>query len=277
MRVNNPKDVIHFAYAKELLSPQALTELARFCKKHTLTPVCIEDEVIPQLHTVKEKKLAHIFQQKIDALNNDGNLITASDILPWLRPLYTLGTYSDLDVDINTARLPSLKVLRSPLLLNIGSGPSSVPTHEILIYRNDIISIVNPLAASKDIERVQTMLIDSCQMPTNLKLSGAESVSSALFKKQYSHSELDQNVADYSFSSYQLTNAFQSLKPLKIHATQQEIDKPQVQPKLNTTNDASWLKSGQKMSALILQSLFKKRVASIRGDKDTEEEPTKSL
>lgn len=48
MREANPNDLIHFLYAKQLLSKAALKKLKHFCKKHHITPVSIEDEILPQ-------------------------------------------------------------------------------------------------------------------------------------------------------------------------------------------------------------------------------------
>lgn len=260
MRTNNPKDVIHFAYAKQLLSKSALTELTRFCKKYSLTAVCIEDNVLPNLNTQHEKDLALLYQQQIDSLN----LAIASEILRWLKPIFSLGTYSAFDVVINTAMLPPLKVIREPLLLNIGSCPSSLPTQETLVYKNDMLSIIDSLAAAKEIEYVQTKMLES---------NGCESAAT-LFAQQSTCRELDINVADYSYSSYSI---FQSSKIIKMHATQLEIDASAIEADM--PNNASWKKSGQKMSTLILQSLFKTRMKNIKNNSapEHEHEPNNSL
>ncbi len=163
MRADNPKDEINLVYSGALLSEQARQDLEFFCKKHAIKPVCIEEDVIPKCkNNINEQKLIKLYQDEITSLDNGGNLAAASDILRWLSPIYSLGTYSDLDVSIHTKQAPPEKVVSSPLLLNIGSM-KGMHSLEALVYNNDIISVVDPKSASDQIEAIQRTMIHNCE------------------------------------------------------------------------------------------------------------------
>lgn len=163
MRADNPEDEINLVYSGQLLSEQARQDLEFFCKKHKINPVCIEEDVIPKCkNNVNEQKLVKLYQDEINSLANGGNLAAASDILRWLSPVYSLGTYSDLDVLIKTQHTPPEKVVSSPLLLNIGSIECT-NSLEVLAYNNDRISIVDPKSAVDQIEAIQRTIIHNCE------------------------------------------------------------------------------------------------------------------
>ncbi len=163
MRADNPEDEINLVYSGQLLSEQARQDLELFCKKHKINPVCIEEDVIPKCkNNVNEQKLVKLYQDEINSLAYEGNLAAASDILRWLSPVYSLGTYSDLDVSVKTKKAPLGKVVSSPLLLNIGSIKCTDKL-EALFYNNDRISIVDPKSAAKQIEKIQETIINNCE------------------------------------------------------------------------------------------------------------------
>lgn len=163
MRADNPKDEINLVYSGQLLSEQSRQDLELFCKKNRINPVCIEEDVIPKCkNNVNEQKLVKLYQDEINFLANGGNLAAASDILRWLSPVYSLGTYSDLDVSVKMKKTPPGKVVSSPILLNIGSIKCT-DKMEALYYNNDRISIVDPKSATSQIEKIQETIINHCE------------------------------------------------------------------------------------------------------------------
>lgn len=161
MRVINPEDTINFIYAKELLSEDAQRNLIKFCKIHRINPVSIEEEIIPLCAgNANEEKLIELYQQEIRQLTG-GNLAAASDMLRWLKPVYSQGTYSDFDVPVNTRDAPAEKVVDAPMLLNMGSARYTDDGIESLMINNDVISIVDANDAFEMISRIQTSIIES--------------------------------------------------------------------------------------------------------------------
>ncbi|MFI4919022.1 MAG: glycosyltransferase family 88 protein [Legionellales bacterium] len=153
MREKNPTDVIHLIYDSSLLNEQGMTELQHFCKEHAILPVDAANEFNHALQTEKEQKLYEFYQDEITHLKDGGNLAVASDIMRWLSPVYTRGTYTDFDVPVDTRNLPPLVYVDAPLLLNIGS--LQIRNKEVILSNNDYIAIVDPTAAQKEIELVQ--------------------------------------------------------------------------------------------------------------------------
>ena len=165
-RVDNPKDVIYLVYAKELLSEKALQDLHTFCKKHEITPVCIEEQIIPACSDNEDEiRLIGLYRQEIAALNDGGNLAAASDILRWLKPIYSLGVYSDFDVKINTQGLPESISVDAPIILPIGTTPSYVSWDlEMVALNNDTIAIPgNDAEALRKIEAIQKYIYNAYQ------------------------------------------------------------------------------------------------------------------
>lgn len=165
MRTTNPVDVIRLVYDSSFLSEQALKELHVFCKKHSITPFDVQEEIIPNCKHDNEKRLIEIYQEEISNLDNGGNLAVASDILRWLKPVYELGTYSDFDIIIDTQKLPQTIAVKESILLNIGSITQSLLflNFEALLLNNDIIAVVDPEAATPIINKIQASIYEACR------------------------------------------------------------------------------------------------------------------
>ncbi|ETO93961.1 glycosyltransferase family 88 protein [Legionella oakridgensis] len=158
MREKNPRDVIHLVYDSTLLNAQALAELDEFCRENNITPVDASAESFKkQLRTADERSLYQFYQDEIYHLKEGGNLGVASDILRWLPPCYRLGTYTDLDVPLDTATLPDSISVNAPLLLNIGT--LRLGKKETLITLNEYIAVVDEEAARPYIEQVHAGLV----------------------------------------------------------------------------------------------------------------------
>lgn len=156
MREKNPKDTIHLVYDSSLLSPKALQEMKDFCKENNIIGVDIEDHK-EKLITDNEKKLFAHYKDEVMHLSDGGNLAVASDILRWLRPVYTLGSYSDFDFPIDTSAFPERVTVDSPLLLNVGT--LKIGKQQLIFTNNDYISVVDADAAQEQIERIQKGII----------------------------------------------------------------------------------------------------------------------
>lgn len=159
MRVKNPDDTIHFVYDSRLLSKKALTNLNTFCKKHDFKPIDVYTQITPACQTIEEKKLITLYEDEILHLNEGGNLAAASDILRFLSPVYSLGTYSDFDVEINTAKLPASIPVKEPVLMNLTYEP-------VIYFCNDIVAVVTPSAALEHIQIIQRAMIEACAART---------------------------------------------------------------------------------------------------------------
>jgi glucosyltransferase Lgt1/2/3 len=157
MRDLNPNDEITLVYDSSLLSQKAQKDLADFCKNQNLKPIDMV-EVESQLKTEPEKELYHFYKDEITHLKEGGNLAVASDIVRWLEPIYSLGTYTDFDVPVDTSELPAVVRVQAPLLTNIGSV--RILGEEMVLSNNDFISVVDPNAALGQIEKVQNLILE---------------------------------------------------------------------------------------------------------------------
>lgn len=154
MRSINPNDTIHFIYDSRLLTAKALDELKTFCEKHTIIPHNIPDEIIPACQTTEEKSLVILYEDEIFHLQEGGNLGAASDILRTLSPIYSLGTYTDFDVDINTQKLPPVLKVKEPVLVSFDKNTSQ--------FCNDILIVTHPEKALAFIQIIQRAMIEAC-------------------------------------------------------------------------------------------------------------------
>ena len=156
-RKQNPDLELHLVYDSQLLNDREKLRVRNFCYQHKFSPFDIRQVINNpdkfQL-TEKERKLLTLYAEEINNLDNGGNLAAASDILRWISPVYTLGSYCDLDVSINTALLPKTVSVSSPLLLNVG--------HELRYCDNATIAIIDKEAAESDISCIQIMIIERC-------------------------------------------------------------------------------------------------------------------
>jgi glucosyltransferase Lgt1/2/3 len=157
MRDKNPKDEINLVFDSSLLDEKANKELQAFCKAHDIRPVDMVD-VEKELTTRREKDLFKFYKDEVTHLKEGGNLGIASDIVRWLEPVYKLGTYTDFDVPVEVSELPALIPVQAPLLLNIGS--LRLLGREMILSNNDFISIVDPVVAKDQIEKVQDAFIE---------------------------------------------------------------------------------------------------------------------
>lgn len=162
MRALNPTDEISFVYADNLLNDKAKQELAEFCKKHNITPVSIEKNIIPECQSEKELALAECYQHEIANLQSGGgNPASASDILRWMGPVYRRGVYADFDVEVKTQGLPEQVSVDAPFLFNLGSVTILTSRINLLSFNNDCIAIVNEQAALKQIEQIQDGILSA--------------------------------------------------------------------------------------------------------------------
>ena len=127
--------------------------------------------------TSAEKKLLTIYHDELRNFGSGGNFGTASDILRWLEPIYALGTYSDFDVIIDTNGVPDTITTEKPLLFNLRSynvtdhlfslkktNTTKIPLHCVDI-NNDVISVVDPVAALPIIKKIQGRIHLGCSTP----------------------------------------------------------------------------------------------------------------
>jgi len=193
IRDKNPKDTINLVYDSSLLNEHAIDELNEFCAENNIVAVdahyfhprflaepfrtfCQENNITPQdepnyiaqflsastLQSEDEVSLYALYQEEIQNLQAGGNLGVASDILRWLSPVYRLGTYTDLDVQLDTAALPATIEVDAPLLLNIGSvklGPK-----EMLIVLNEYVAIIDEQAAKEQIKKIHRGLLTKLRL-----------------------------------------------------------------------------------------------------------------
>lgn len=185
MREINPSDRIHFIFDGHLLTSTAVEELIAFCKHYQLIPKDVR-ELIATCKSVEEKNLVELYKAEVACLQHGGNPAAASDILRWLEPVYSLGTYTDFDIQINTQQLLETIEVNSSILLNIGSIAHSeedswsdsdsddsvltqkpqppVETLRRAVYvNNDLLAIVDPKQAQMTIKRIQTAIYQACQ------------------------------------------------------------------------------------------------------------------
>jgi glucosyltransferase Lgt1/2/3 len=157
MREKNPNDTIHLVYDSELLTKGAIEELNSYCTENRIEPVDV-NSFSEELISENEHKLFAFYKDEITHLDEGGNLAVASDILRWLSPLYTKGSYTDFDFPVDTSNLPPQIEVEAPLLLNIGS--LKLGKKEFILSNNDFVAIVDPEAAKEQIDCVHKGFLD---------------------------------------------------------------------------------------------------------------------
>ena len=173
LRAENPDATISLVYAKKMLSENALERLFSFCKKYKITPISMEEDVIPFCLDEEEKNLVSIYQKEINYVHNGGgNLAAASDIARWLKPVYSRGIYSDFDTRIHPISLKEKITVEAPILLNIGSLEfpfTDLPKEndlETIVLNNDIIAVVgDDVLTSKLIKNIQCAIYKAYEDP----------------------------------------------------------------------------------------------------------------
>lgn len=160
MRQTNPKDEIALVYSSSLLSEEAKDAFAEFCKAYHINAIDADsDEFKANLKGKHEEALYKFYQDEIQHLKEGGNLAVASDILRWLSPVYSLGTYSDFDYPIDTNHLPETIEVDAPILINLGSF--GIGNKQIVISNNDFIAVVNKEIGAKKIDDIQKALLEA--------------------------------------------------------------------------------------------------------------------
>lgn len=157
MRNKNPKDKITLAYDSSMLNDQAQKDLMVFCEENSIQAFDI-DKIDQSELSEKEQALYKHYKKELCSLDNGGCLALASDILRWISPIYKLGTYMDFEAQIDTSKLPEQVIVKSPLLLNIGS--LKLGEEEFIFLNNDTIAVVDPEAAKQGIEKIQDTMLD---------------------------------------------------------------------------------------------------------------------
>lgn len=164
MRDINPDDFISLVYDSSLLTHNAISDLKNFCSEYEITPVDAH-QLERSLESENEKKLYEYYKDEMTHLHDGGSLAVASDIIRWMSSVYTLGTYTDFDVSVDTRKLPPMLLVDTPLLLNIGS--LNIKNTEIILSNNDCIAVVDPIAAKGQIEEIQTGFLRILSFYTN--------------------------------------------------------------------------------------------------------------
>lgn len=154
MRNLNPADTINLVYDSRLLSDEALANLKTFCQKHNIVVHDIPKKIIPFCKTKEEEKLIQLYQDEIFNLEQGGNLGVASDLLRMLEAVYSLGTYSDFDVHIDTKKLPPLIQIKEPFLFSFDK--------KNVLFCTDILIIANSLQTLPVIQIIQHAMIRAC-------------------------------------------------------------------------------------------------------------------
>lgn len=176
-RTINPLDAINFVYDSRLLNEETIAALTEFCSKYNISQYDIR-LLEKNCKTPEEKKLLTIYHDELRNFGSGGNFGTASDILRWLDPIYSLGTYSDFDVIIDTNGVPDTIATEKPLLFNLRSynvtehlspvkeaDTTKIPLHCVDI-NNDVISVVDKVAALPIIKNIQRRIYLGCSTPT---------------------------------------------------------------------------------------------------------------
>ena len=120
MRERCPGDLIQLIYDSVLLNESARDDLQAFCLKHDIKPVDVRDLISEIPEDKRHEQLLALYEDEISNLDHGGNLAAASDILRWIKPVYTKGTYSDFDVMVQTKALPETLTINADLLLFFG-------------------------------------------------------------------------------------------------------------------------------------------------------------
>ena len=174
LRSENPDITISLVYAKKLLSENAVAELLTFCRKHKITLISMEEDVIPYCLDKEEKNLVAIYEQEIESIHDGGNLAAASDIVRWLKPIYSRGIYSDFDTKIHRVTHKEKITVEAPILLNIGSvdlpitaiGLTQKSDFELITLNNDILAVIGDDDQTHEIiKRIQCAIYNTYQYP----------------------------------------------------------------------------------------------------------------
>lgn len=161
LRAINPDCDLFLIYDSRILSASEDGFVQVLCKELHIKVLNVVQDILPHCTTAMELNLTNDYHQAIQPTEQGGNLAAASDILRWLSPVYTLGTYSDMDVLIDASRLPRVIDVSRPLLFNFGSLNSC--DTEYLVVNNDIVAVVDPVSAGPLIKKIQKAIHNGCR------------------------------------------------------------------------------------------------------------------
>lgn len=160
LRAINPRDKITFFYDSHLLNPEAIRELGVFCTKHHIQALDVRDAVFPHCRDLLDRRLIQAYQDEVDHLETGGNLASASDKLRLLAPIFLQGTYSDFDVDVQTASLPETIEVGSPILIRLSSFfPYPGSSDERVSVNNEVFAVVNFRNALPILQRIKEIAL----------------------------------------------------------------------------------------------------------------------
>lgn len=133
-RVDNPESEISFVYSGRLLNDNAVTELQKFCKKHTIIPVDL-DKV--SIESARDQVFHDLINKELDKwiTNEGGNPAAASDMARLHKPIIErCGIYSDFDVELLFKDLPERYQRTSPIAVSF-----TVVEYKVNRFNNEAI------------------------------------------------------------------------------------------------------------------------------------------
>jgi len=164
----NPLATFYFVFDSYLLSVGAKKSLIMFCKKYNVSPIDVRADIIAACKAENEIRLIEIYHDEVSNLNDYGCVAAASDILRWLSPVFSLGIYTDFDVEIDTKLVkPGENIIRipSPFLIPITLKRTDgfFTSRLNVFFCNDVIAVsINVGAEHPFIAALQSHLLARC-------------------------------------------------------------------------------------------------------------------
>ena len=128
----NPRAKISLLYSRKCLSTngkslQTLVNLAKFCKKHKITPIDFDtliDLKSPNVDPHDKEKFQDA-QEQIDLKlsNQGGSFAAASDFARTIVPVLEIGNYCDFDTEVEFNSLPELVPVKESLIFPAQTNP----------------------------------------------------------------------------------------------------------------------------------------------------------
>jgi hypothetical protein len=112
-------DKMVLVYDRALMTTRLHESLLGYCDMNGVKTMDIRKEVFPACKTNEEQMLIDIYQQEILHRSAGGSLKAARQVLCWLKPIYELGLYTDLDLTLDLRNLPTTYAFNKPLIFNI--------------------------------------------------------------------------------------------------------------------------------------------------------------
>ncbi|MDP3267857.1 MAG: glycosyltransferase family 88 protein [Legionella sp.] len=117
-------------------------------------------------------------------------------------------------------------------------------------------SSIKPLSPQEKVTKARKEYRMAMLKNSVIQTSGPGAVQS-LFKLYYDKERIDVEVAPFSFSKYDLTNAFNSENSAPLHVTQNDLNSKLQVSEIGKCNDLSWLEEGQNAIANREQTIRK--------------------